>query len=223
MQETPPRQQKRRARNQPMTEWERRLWDVFLGSLSYRQQPEALDAFLATAQVKQRLSDEEIQAIRRAALLKLGSDSFYGWQGVFSYLATGMVALDIILLTVLVPLGFADYYTTSALYTLAISLVLSGAYLVIDFSRKEIGFVTYGWLQRLLYVGALSAGGMALFSTFSHVSERLGITFAVVAFAAYLICGIYVYSIRRRQGRVVKQSFQDSLAQLSQKPVDMEA
>jgi hypothetical protein len=61
-----------------------------------------------------------------------------------SYLLTGMGAVDLILLTILVPLGVSDDRLFWAFIALIVSLVLAGAALFINFVKRDLGITAYG-------------------------------------------------------------------------------
>jgi hypothetical protein len=187
----------------------------------HAKHPETLEPYLATLKDK-GLSDEQIAALGGivVARLRASQDTETSYR-LDSYLLTGMGAIDIVLLPVLLPMGIPDTSLFAALLALSISLVLVASSLVVGFVKKDLGVKGYGRTHGTLIFLALGSGIVALAATLWHISQVIAAVFTVLAIVAYVLCALYAAFARLGLAfwQVVKAANTEVSGQTSQ-PVD---
>ena len=108
------------------------------------------------------------------------------------YLAAGMAAVDLVLLTVVVPMGVRDGRLFVALLALAISLVLTATGLVVGHIKQNLGITGYGRVHGTVIFWSLAFGVVAFTTTLWYVSGPIALIFLVLTVVAYAGCVFYI-------------------------------
>ncbi len=159
----------------------------------YRKHPEALEPFLDTFRAR-GVPEPNIHNVRNAMILwretYLDTASTYR---IDSYLLTGIGAIDLILLTILVPLGVSDERLFWAFVALIVSLVLAGAALFINFAKRDLGISTYGKIHGAVISMVLISGALAMAGMLWYIDVRIAALFLSLVLIVWIICiGYYV-------------------------------
>lgn len=116
------------------------------------------------------------------------------------YLISGMGAVDLVLLTVVLPMGASDLFLFLTLLFLAISLPLVGASLLVSFIKSELEVSSYGKVHSNLIFFSLLTGFASMSTAFLHVSIWIGIIFICLATPLFFACAFYIALLRTFQG-----------------------
>jgi len=162
----------------------------------YRKHPEALEPFLDSFRAR-GVPYPNIHNVRNAMTLwretYLDTASAYR---IDNYLLTGMGAVDLILLTILVPLGVSDGRLFWAFIALVVSLVLAGAALFINFVKRDLSITTYGKIHGGVISIALISGALAMAGMLWYIDIRIATLFlslVLIVWIIWIICiGYYV-------------------------------
>lgn len=162
-------------------------------SWSYRQHPqEAIDT-LTDSLKGTGIPEENIENVKLmlTALHATYMDRTFAYR-IDRYLISGMGAVDLVLLTVVLPMGTSDLLLFLTLLFLAISLPLAGASLLVNFIKSEFAINTYGKVHSNLIFFSLLAGFASMATAFMHVSIWIGIIFICLATPLFFACAFYI-------------------------------
>ena len=115
------------------------------------------------------------------------------------YLVGGIGAIDLILLTVVIPMGTPDLSLIVALLALIILFPLAAGSLFFSFLKQGYGIKTYGRIHSNLSGLSLLTGTIALIALFWHISLLYGIVFLLLAVGVYILCFFYATIILLRK------------------------
>lgn len=165
----------------------------------FKRHPEELDALIDSIKNEQDVSESSIGVIRdsliamREEWIDIESGHMYAYD---RYMLSGIGALDLILLPVIVPMGVSDTPLFLALLFLVISIVFVVTSLFFGFVKSQAGITRYGVIHGTIVFLALLTGAGAMAGMLLHVSVPIAIVFMAVAFIAFIVCTIYVLLVR---------------------------
>jgi len=160
--------------------------------LHYRSHPEALEPFIAslkeTGAPEKNLSNVKVMLV---AWRKIYLDRNKATYRIDRYLVGGIGATDLVLLSVVLPMGTPDPLLFIALLSLAVSLSLVSCSLLVSFVKDDLGITSYGKVHGNLIFLSLITGVAAMAAVFWHVSPPVGIVFLCLVVPLYLACASY--------------------------------
>jgi hypothetical protein len=163
----------------------KRIARIFRFLWRYRKQPEALEPFLASAEAE-GVPEPNLSNVRSAAAawreVYLDHETIYR---VDRYLVVGVLAIDVVLIPVILPMGVPDRALFVALLSLVISLVFAAWSLVTVFIKSSLGIKGYGHVHGGLIFVALVSGMSALAATIWHSSVPIAVVLIILAPLAY--------------------------------------
>lgn len=175
---------------------------------STRAHPEAVDQL--TTHLKNTGASEQFIPIIKELALSLtemirDNESFHR---INRYLVGGIVAIDLLLLSIILPMGIPDLPSSIALFALVFSLPLASTFLFISFLKNGNGITTYGRFHNMLSRLSLYTGITATTALIWHVSRLDGIVFLCLVTLLYILCSFYVAIIAFRKHFERKQANQ---------------
>jgi hypothetical protein len=161
-----------------------------------RKEPEVLEPFLASL-AEEGVPESNLSNARAMciALRKVYHDEETAYR-LDRYLVTGIAAVDLLLIPVIIPMGVPDQALFIALLSLAISLVLVSCSLFVVFVKADLKINSYGKVHSWLIFLSLLSGVTALTATIWHSSSLIGAVFLILAVLGYLACLSYVTLVR---------------------------
>jgi len=115
------------------------------------------------------------------------------------YLAGGVGALDLILLSFLLPITTWDRPLSLALFFLVISLPMTAFTLFLTFMKQKYQITTYGRIHSMASALATLMGAASLSASLWHVSPFYGIIFSCLAFVLFFLAAGYSFVVRSAQ------------------------
>ncbi|SRR6266487_87916 len=112
------------------------------------------------------------------------------------YLAGGVGALDLILLSFLLPITTWDRPLSLALFFLVISLPMTAFTLFLTFMKQKYQITTYGRIHSMASALATLMGAASLAASLWHASPLYGIVFSCLAFVLFFMAAGYFFMIR---------------------------
>ena len=109
------------------------------------------------------------------------------------YLVAGMGAIDLVLFSVVLPMGTSDSTLFIAVLFLAISFPLAGTSLLVSFIKETLGISFYGRVHSLLILLSIVSGFVAFAALFLHTSIIAGVMFIVLTILLFLGCTAYFF------------------------------
>jgi len=175
---------------------------------STRTHPEVVDQL--TAHLKNTGASEQfIPLIKEVALsfteMTRDDENFHR---INRYLVGGIVAIDLLLLSIILPMGIPDLPSSITLFALVFSLPLASTFLFISFLKNGNGITTYGRFHSTLSSLSLYTGIAATTALIWHVSRLDGIVFLCLVILLYILCAFYVAIIAFQKHLERKQANQ---------------
>ncbi len=112
------------------------------------------------------------------------------------YLVSGIGAVDLVLLAVLLSAGTTDTPLSVALFLLVLSLPLTAMSLFFSFIKQKYNITTYGKVHSWLSAFALVTGALSLDAAIWHASRIGGIVFLCLAVVMYVWAAFYIFLIQ---------------------------
>jgi len=125
------------------------------------------------------------------------------------YLVGGMGGIDLLLLSVILPMGIPDPPSFIALLALVVSLPLVSTFLFISFLKEGNGITTYGRIHSTLSAFSMYTGITATTALIWHISRLDGIVFLCLTTLLYISCSFYVAIIAL--GKHLKRKYADQV------------
>lgn len=162
----------------------------------FQKHPEELEPFLA-GEKSRGLPDDKVNLLRDIFVVSNEArvDPQTAWH-LDQFLLTGMGAVDLILLSVVLPMGTPDRPLFVATLALAMSIVFTAVSLFVAFVKRNEQITVYGWIHSGLVFLSLLTGAGALVGVFWHASTPVGIVLAITTATAYIGCAFYFLLVR---------------------------
>jgi len=157
-----------------------------------RSHTEAVDQL--TMHLKDTGASEEFIPITKElalALTEMRRDD-ENFHRINRYLVGGMGGIDLLLLSVILPMGIPDPPSFIAFLALVVSLPLVGTFLFISFLKDGNGITAYGRIHSTLSTLSMCTGIAATTALIWHVSRLAGIVFLCLTILLYISCFFYV-------------------------------
>lgn len=157
-----------------------------------RSHVEAVDQL--TMHLKDTGASEEFIPITKElalALTEMRRDD-ENYHRINRYLVGGMGGIDLLLLSVILPMGIPDPPSFIALLALVVSLPFVSTFLFISFLKNGNGITTYGRIHSTLSTLSMYTGITATTALIWHVSRIAGIVFLCLTTLLYIFCSFYV-------------------------------
>ncbi len=145
--------------------------------MHYRLHPETLDPFIESFK-GQGIPEKNLSNVKMMLIslreTHLDNKAMYR---VDRYLVSGMGAVDLVLLSVVIPMGTPDPLLFITLLSLTISLLLVATSLFVSFVKSDLDITSYGTVHNTLIFLSLVTGFAAMATLLLHTSHPIGIVF----------------------------------------------
>jgi hypothetical protein len=166
----------------------------------YFKDAEALEPFLASLRAR-GVPETNLANVRMLLIsLRETKNDRTAIYRVDFYTLAGIGALDLVLLTVVLPMGASGLALFLATLFLAISLVFVAMSLCISFAKQEMGLTSYGKVHSNILAVAEASGLAALTAAFWHSSTPVGILVLVLSVVAFLLFTFYYLLLKITAG-----------------------